>query len=101
MITKPLPPHPPLNKYDDETDDENESDSLHEGTSGGASNAFRSKKGSDVWKKKCFGARKFAPQNVMKQLPGPTAYVRVFYKAMLRKKIQSIINAPLPYCDKW
>ena len=55
-------------------DDENESDSLHEGKSGGASNAFRSKKGSEVWQKECSGARKFAPQNVMKQIPGPTAY---------------------------
>jgi len=55
---------------------ESETGSPQAGTSdpGGASNVFTSKNGKEIWKKECAGAWKFAPQNVMKQQPGPTTY---------------------------
>lgn len=38
------------------------------------STSYKSTKGDVVWQKKSTGARKYAPQNVMRQQPGPTAY---------------------------
>jgi len=39
-----------------------------------ASDVYKSKNGDEIWQKKCSGSRKYAPQNVMKLTPGPTAY---------------------------
>jgi hypothetical protein len=35
---------------------------------------YKSRNGLEIWQKQCTGSRKFAPQNVMKTHPGPTAY---------------------------
>jgi hypothetical protein len=41
---------------------------------GSESDVFKSIKGDEVWQKTCTGPRKYAPQNVIRRQPGPTAY---------------------------
>ena len=40
----------------------------------GGSDVYKSANGDEVWQKTCTGPRKYAPHNVIRQQPGPTAY---------------------------
>ena len=57
---------------DDDTEDDSDAD---DGKGVGAElDIYKSKKGNEIWQKQCRVPCKFAPQNVMKKTPGPTAY---------------------------
>lgn len=69
-------PEDSYSSMEEENDDDSEDDSdADDGRGVGAElDIYKSKKGNEIWQKQCRVPCKFAPQNVMKKAPGPTAY---------------------------